>query len=145
MKPAPERLVLDNYPSRVDVPARFSDVDMFRHLNNVAIGQFYEEVRFALTAQLLEQIPKDRERRVIVASVATAFLREGTYPGMITVGSAIVQKGRSSCTIGQALFQDGKCISAADTVLVHLFKGAGAPFPEELDPFFAGLALKAPT
>jgi len=25
---------------------------------------------------------------------------------------------------------------------VHLYKGAGAPFPDELEPFFAGLVMK---
>jgi len=139
MKPTPDRLVLANYPSRVDVPSRFSDVDMFRHLNNVAIGQFYEEVRFALTAQAREALPKGGGGRIMVVNVDTAFLREGHYPGLVTVGSTVVHRGRKSYVLGQALFQDGVCFSTADTTLVYTENGAPADLPAALNPVLEGL------
>lgn len=141
MKPIPERLKTSNYPSQVEVPARFSDVDMFRHLNNVAIGQFYEEVRFALTAQMRETLPRERNGRVAVVNVDTAYLREGKYPGLVTVGSGIVQRGRKSYVLGQALFQDDVCFSAADTTLVYTENGTPAELPAEFDEMFASLRL----
>jgi acyl-CoA thioester hydrolase len=141
MKPSPDRLELATYPSRVEVPARFSDVDMFRHLNNVAIGQFYEEVRFALTAQAREALPKGAGGRIMVVNVDIAYLREGRYPGVVTVGSGLVQKGRKSYVIGQALFQDGVCFSAADTTLVYTENGAPAALPPALEAALDALKL----
>jgi acyl-CoA thioester hydrolase len=140
MKPSRERLELSTYPSRVDIPARFSDVDMFRHLNNVAIGQFYEEVRFALTAQAREMLPKG-SGRIMVANVDTAFLREAQYPGTVTVGTGVARRGGKSFVFGQALFQDGVCFSAADTTLVFVGPTGPAVLPPELDAFLNGLQL----
>jgi len=141
MKPTPERLALDSYPSRVEIPSRFSDVDMFRHLNNVAIGQFYEEVRFALTGQVRERIPAERKGRVMVVNVDTAYLREARYPGVVTVGTGVVSCGRSSYVLGQGLFQDGVCFSCADTTLVYMEGAAGAALAPEFDAIFRELAL----
>jgi len=141
MKPSPERLALDSYPSKVEIAARFSDVDMFRHLNNVAIGQFYEEVRFALTGQVRERIPRERNGRVMVANVDTAFLREARYPGTVTVGTGVASCGRSTYVLGQGLFQDGVCFSCADTVLVYLENNAPAALAPEFDAIFRELAL----
>lgn len=141
MKPTPSRLDLQGYPSRVELAARFSDVDMFRHLNNVAIGGFYEEVRFALTAEMRERVPRERNCRLVVVNVDTAYLSEGRYPGTVTVGSGFLQRGRKSYVIGQALFQDGRCISAADTTIVYMENNAAADLPAEFDEAFERLRL----
>jgi acyl-CoA thioester hydrolase len=141
VKPTPDRLSLESYPQVTEVASRFSDVDMFRHLNNVAIGQFYEEVRFALVARLREALPKERGGRVTVANVDTAFLREGRYPAPVSVGTGLVQRGKRSFVLGQGLFQDGVCFSAADTTLVY-FEGTGpAALPPEFDAILSGLEL----
>jgi acyl-CoA thioester hydrolase len=141
MKPTRERMDLASYPSKVDVPPRFSDVDMFKHINNVAIGQFYEEVRFSLTADLRKKLPREKGGAVIVANVDIAYLRQGQYPGMVTVGSGVVQRGRKSYIIGQALFQNGACISTADTTLVYMENGVPAALAPEFDEVFAALQL----
>lgn len=141
MKPSPERLDLSSYPAHNEIPARFSDVDMFRHLNNVAIGQFYEEVRFALTAEMRERVPRERRSAILVVNVDTAYLREARYPGLITVGTGFVQRSRSAYVMGQALFQEGKCFSACDTTLVYTENGQPAEMPESFDETFQRLRL----
>lgn len=141
MKPTPERLELANYPAKTDIAARYSDVDMFRHLNNVAIGEFYEEVRYALTAELRESIPRERAGRILVVNVDMAYLREGRYPGVVTVGTGLVQRSRRAYVIGQALFQDGQCFSAADTTLVYTENGKPAEMPPSFDATFERLRL----
>lgn len=141
MKPTPARLNLASYPSKVEVAARFSDVDMFRHLNNVAIGRFYEEVRYALIGQVRATIPSERKSMVLIANVDTAFLREGRYPGAVTVATGALSFGRKSLVLGQGLFQDGVCFSCADTTVVYLEHGAPAALAPELEALFAGLKL----
>ena len=141
MKPGPERLSLESYPSRMEIPSRFSDVDMFRHLNNVAIGQFYEEARFALTGRLRELVLRERAGRVVVVNVDTAFLREARYPGAVTVATGFVSCGRSSFVLGQALFQEGACFSCADTTQVYMDASGPASMPAEFEAIFKELAL----
>ena len=141
MKPTPDRLSLEAYPEVTELAARFSDVDMFRHLNNVAIGQFYEEVRFAMVARLREALPADRGGRVTVVNVDTAYLREARYPGLVTVGTGLAQRARRSFVLGQALFQNGACFSAADTTLVYVENGAPAPLPSAFDEILGALVL----
>lgn len=141
MKPSPDRLDLASYPHSVEIPARFSDVDMFRHLNNVAIGQFYEEVRFALIGAAREKIPRERNCQLLVVNVDTAFLRQAKYPGLVTVGTGLVQRGKRAFTFGQALFQEGACFSAADTAIVYTENGKTADLPAEFDAMFETMKL----
>jgi acyl-CoA thioester hydrolase len=141
MKPTPERLDLASYPATADIAARFSDVDMFRHLNNVAIGQFYEEVRFALTAEMRDLTPRERQGRIVVVNVDMAYLREGRYPGLVTVGTGFVQRSRRAYVLGQALFQEGRCFSCADTTLVYTEAGKPAELPAEFAETFERLRL----
>jgi len=145
MKPTPDRLSLEHYPQVTEIAARFSDVDMFRHLNNVAIGQFYEEVRFAMVARLREVLPTDRGGRVTVVNVDTAYLREARYPGLVTVATGLAQRARRSFVLGQALFQNGVCFSTADTTLVYVENGAPAPLPSAFDEILGRLALASLT
>ena len=46
--PDADRLVEGNYGFIFDLEPRFSDMDAQRHLNNVAIAQYYEEARTRL-------------------------------------------------------------------------------------------------
>jgi len=129
MKPSPERQELSYYPHRSEVPVRFADLDPLRHINNVAIGQFYEEARVSLNNAVFAKAGV-RPERMLVANVDIAYLREGHYPGVLTVGSGIARIGRTSYVIGQALFQNGACIGAAETVVVYIDQGAPAPPPD---------------
>jgi acyl-CoA thioester hydrolase len=139
MKPTPARLRLDTYPHHKDVPVRFSDIDVFRHINNVATGQFYDEARFELLSQAYK-VAGERGR-LVIANFDVAYLREGKYPGTITVGSGIVRVGERSAVIGQALFLNGQCIGAADSVVVAVDDKGGVPIPEPVRAYFATLML----
>lgn len=139
MKPSPARLRLETYPRRKDVPIRFSDIDFFRHLNNVATGQFYDEARFELLSESYNA--GGARGRMVIANVDIAYLREAKYPGTITVGTGIVKLGERSAVIGQALFLAGKCIGAADSVVVSVDDSGGAPVPAAVRTFFEALLL----
>jgi acyl-CoA thioester hydrolase len=126
-RPAPWRLVAASYPRAKAVPIRFSDIDMFRHLNNVAAGAFYEEARFELLDEVQRLVPKDERAGLVIAHVGTSFLGQARYPGTIDVMTGVSQIGERSFTIGQGLFVDGKCISVADSVVAAVdAKGACA-------------------
>lgn len=131
MKPTPERLLLETYPIRLDIPARFGDMDPLRHINNVRIGEFYEEARIALNTRLFEGL-ESRPKRMLVANLDIAYLAEAKYPGLITAGSGVHRIGTTSYTVANALFQDGACVGVAETVLVATAEGRPAPLSEEV-------------
>lgn len=141
MKPTPERSRKENYPARRQVPIRFADIDMFRHLNNVAAGQFYEEARFALIDEALRLLDRAERGTMVVANVDTAYLGQARYPGTIEVATGVARIGRTSVTLGQALFFGDACISMADTVIIHLGAQGAAPLPAAMAAHFEGLRI----
>lgn len=141
MKPSPARLDIGSYPRRKSVPIRFSDVDMFRHLNNVATGQFYEEGRFELLADARGTLDKEDRGALVIANVNMSFLKQARYPGEIEVGTGVVKVGGRSLIIGQGLFVDGSCIGVADSVVVSVGPTGSAPLPEPVARFMSALLL----
>ena len=141
MKPTPDRLRLDSYPLRRDIPTRYADMDMVRHLNNVSIGQFYEEARFRLFDGWREEMTGRQTGQVMLVNVDIAYLREGRYPGVVTVGTGILRRSLKSFVLGQALFMNGVCFSAADAVHVYAANGVAGPLPAEFGDLFEPLRL----
>jgi acyl-CoA thioester hydrolase len=132
MKPAAHRLVLENYPLSVTVPSRFRDLDTLGHLNNVAIGSFYEEGRAELNRVCFPvEMRRKHAMRMLIADVHIQYLREAHYPGDLIVGSGVGHIGRTSYRIDLALFQNGDCVGVCETVLVNTDGQQNAPIPEE--------------
>ncbi|WP_439636371.1 acyl-CoA thioesterase [Oceanicaulis sp.] len=132
MKPDAYRLTLETYPLVVSVPSRFQDLDPLGHINNVAIGAFYEEARGALNRKAFSlDLRKANKMRMVIADVHIAYLAEAFHPGDLVVGSGILRIGGSSYTIGQGLFQNGQCVGACESVLVNTDGKKPAPIPEE--------------
>lgn len=141
MKPEAYRLDPATYPRHKAVPIRFSDVDMFRHLNNVATGQFYEEARFELLAEARELVAKEDRSALVIANVNTSFLGQARYPGAIDVGTGMLRVGERSLVIAQALFVAGKCIGIADSTIVSTGSEGAAPVAEPIRAFLSSLAI----
>jgi acyl-CoA thioester hydrolase len=132
MKPAAYRLVLENYPLHVTVPSRFRDLDTLGHINNVAIGSFYEEGRARLNRECFPlEMRKRHAMRMLIADVHIAYLREAHYPGDIIVGAGIGHIGNTSYRIDLALFQNGVCVGVCETVLVNTDGTGVAAIPAE--------------
>jgi acyl-CoA thioester hydrolase len=102
---------------------RWGDQDGARHINNVAYAGYFEDARLEL---LLERVipHKAKGDNFIVRRVAIDYLGTASYPAQIDVGSCVIAVGASSFTIGQGVFRDDQCLATAETVHVHLTKGA---------------------
>lgn len=143
MKPDAHRLKLETYPLVVSVPSRFQDLDPLGHINNVAIGAFYEEGRGTINRQAFPlEIRKAHNMRMVIADVHIAYLDEAFYPGDLVVASGILRIGGSSYTIGQGLFQNGRCIGASESVLVNTDGKKPASIPEEGRKALEALMIK---
>lgn len=134
-RPAPWRLDAASYPRAKAVPIRFSDIDMFRHLNNVAAGGFYEEARFELLDEAQRSVPKGERAGLVIANVNTSFLGQARYPGTIDAMTGVAEIGERSFTIAQGLFVDGKCLSVADSVVVAVGVEGTCAVPDQVRAF----------
>src|SRR5262245_25348164 len=126
LRDEPQRLDVRSYPAQIRMRASFSDVDSFRHLNNVAIARFFEEGRAALNMALFgvdTMVRPDSRAQMLIAAVSIEYLSEGNYPGEVNVGTAVSRVGRSSYTLAQGLFQAGHCIALCEAVMVFAADG----------------------
>lgn len=141
----PRRRDIAAYPFTVAVPVRFGDMDIFRHVNNVAIARFYEEgrLRFMASLRAEDEAFANTAFRLIVAHVGIDYLGEGGYPEDITVGVAVASLGNTSFRYAQALFQKGACIGLAEVVLAHLADGKPAPLPDSVRAALERYLLRA--
>lgn len=143
MKPDAFRLERASYPLSVIVPTRFRDLDTLGHLNNVALGSFYEEGRAGLNrAAFPLEMRHESGLRMLIADVHIAYLAEAHYPGDIEVAAGVGHIGRSSYTIALALFQNGACVGTCETVLVVTDDNGAVEIPPAQRAALDGLRLK---
>ena len=142
MKPDARRLRLATYPFVTEIPTRFADLDPLRHLNNVRIGELYEEGRVRLHMHMQAEINRDRGSRTVIAQLVLNYIGEGFYPSVMQVGGGILRVGGASYAIAQGLFSDGRCIGTCDTVLVYTQERASAPLPDAMRGTLAGFLLR---
>jgi len=141
MKDDPRRRHVAAYPFRIELVPRFGDMDLNRHLNNVAVARFYEEARVRFHFSLHER-PGLERFRVFIAHIAIDYLAEGNWPDPLEVGVGVVHVGGSSYRLGLGMFQRGACIGLCDSVLVHLGEGSSAPLPPLLRAALEDLRLR---
>lgn len=116
-----------------DMPSRFSDIDSQNHLNNVRIGEFYQEGRVAFFAQLVREqnLQRPDGLRVLIAHIAIDYLAEICYPQLVTVKLGVAKVGRTSITLQMALFSEGRCAGLANVVVVNADAQGTAPIPDD--------------
>lgn len=99
-----------------DCRVRFSDVDIFGHVNNVKYFEYYQEARLAF----LTSVGRDeRNLMLVVASVNVDYKRPILFrPEPYIVESWVTRVGKSSFGM-QSEIRDGlQVLSRAETVLV---------------------------
>ena len=124
---------------------RFSDVDRYRHINNVATATYCETGRVEFAEQLWPGSTSGEEAGWVILKLVVNFLAQAHYPGDVRIGSRVEKVGRSSLTIGQGLFMNDACFATSEAVLVwiDLSRGGGATaFPEALDALLRAEAMR---
>ena len=114
---------------------RFSDVDRYRHVNNVAIATYCETGRVEFAEAVRPGSTAGEGEGWVIATLTITFHAQAHYPGDVTVGTRVERVGRSSCTVVQGLFKDGVCFATSEAVIVWLDLAAGGravPLPPDL-------------
>lgn len=116
----------------VDLPVLFADLDVNHHLNNVAMGRFFEHSRAMTFADngFWKAAHLDGGRSFVVR-VVIDYLREVYVGSSMNVRSRLVHVGRSSARVEQAAWVQGECVGLAEVVFAHALSGRAAPWPEE--------------
>jgi acyl-CoA thioesterase FadM/gamma-glutamylcyclotransferase (GGCT)/AIG2-like uncharacterized protein YtfP len=144
VKPDPARLDPLIYPYKIDIQARFADIDPQWHLNNVRIAEFYQEARISFNHSLSQQfdLEHDEDRRVLVVRQSIDYLGEVQWPGTLTVAIGVSHVGGSSFSFGLAMFQSTRCVGVSDTVLVYANREGPARIPDRLREVLTGEMLR---
>lgn len=121
MAPTPPSLA--DYPVRTHDKLRYADTDRQGHVNNAVFATLLEtgrvEVLYAADGPLHEEACS-----FVIASLHLDFHAELTWPGQVDIGTRVASTGRSSVTLEQALFQDGRCAATGRTVIVQVNDGS---------------------
>jgi acyl-CoA thioester hydrolase len=134
-------LPLAKFPSTVTLRPRFRDLDMLDHLNNVAIADYYFDVRVRYIRELSQH--EASAGRLLVRRLELDYLGEGSYPEELQFGSGITSVGRTSVTLGTAMHQHGRCIGTCVCVLVATGEGGTVPLADGLRPILQAHLLTA--
>ena len=97
---------------------RFSDVDVYGHVNNVKYLEFYQEARLAFVMSMTDQSPQGA-RALVLASIHVDYKRPilfRTLPYSIETWPSRV--GRSSFTLESEIKDGDRVLSRAQAVLV---------------------------
>jgi acyl-CoA thioester hydrolase len=113
---------------------RFSDIDRYRHINNVAIATYCETGRVEFAEALWPGSTAGEGTGWVIVRLTVSYVAQAHYPGHVEIGTRVERVGRTSCGIGQGLFKDGVCFATSEAVLVWIDpSGQAAPFPEALE------------
>lgn len=86
----------------VDLPMRWADADMLRHMNNAVYFRFMEEARVQMLAAAGLEAAGDVGN--VVVHCSCDFLRAITYPATVRVQLTVEKVGRSSLTQAVELY-----------------------------------------
>lgn len=130
MKKDAWRRELSSYPTRGELLPRYTDVDLWQHLNNTALIAMHGEncqqwLRETFGASVW------RESSPLIATVAneTDFLAEAHYPAPLATGTRLLGVDRTGFRLGSALFQHGPCVGLHEATLAVWVDGLPVPLP----------------
>jgi acyl-CoA thioester hydrolase len=142
VKPHSGRLDLSSYPHKIEIQARFADLDSQKHLNNVRIVELYQEARISFNLALWGGSTLDaRSHRLLVARQSIDYVAEVQWPGAISIGVGVSRTGNTSYSLALAMFQNGKCVGVSDAVLVYATEKGSAPIPGRMREVLAANML----
>ncbi|WP_394822742.1 acyl-CoA thioesterase [Pendulispora albinea] len=110
-------LRLEDFPFRTHDTIRYGDTDRQGHVNNAAFATFCETGRVAFL-HLTEQSLAHPGTSFVIARLVLDFRAEITWPGTVDIGTRLTKVGRSSMTLEQGLFQNGRCAATSESIVV---------------------------
>lgn len=133
---------LENYPSRISADIRYSDLDRQGHVNNAVFATFSEVGRVAFMYDPERPLAVEG-RSFVIARLLIDFRAELFWPGTVDIGTGVLKIGRSSFTLAQGLFNDGRLVATTEAIIVMVDKETrrSTPLPPQTLDILQGLML----
>jgi acyl-CoA thioester hydrolase len=107
---------------------RYADTDRQGHVNNSVFATFFETGRVEILFDAATPL-HDAGGTFVIARLVIDFAAEIRWPGTVDIGTRVTAIGRSSIKLAQALFQDGRHVASAESVIVHVGADDGKARP----------------
>ena len=136
---------LEAYPSRTSADIRYSDLDRQGHVNNAVFATFSEVGRVAFMYDPARPLASEG-RSFVIARLQIDFRAELFWPGHVDIGTGVVRVGRSSFTLAQGMFNDGRLVATAEATIVMVDKETrrSTPLPSSTIETLHELSLSTP-
>ncbi|MBK9081443.1 MAG: acyl-CoA thioesterase [Rhizobiales bacterium] len=132
----PARTTTNDYARFYSISTRWSDNDMYGHVNNVAYYSFFDT---AVNGILIDAGVLDPIASTIVGLVVEtrcSYFASLTYPDHIEVGVAVAHLGSSSVRYSIGVFRAGENEAAAQGEFTHVYVDratqAATPIPADV-------------
>jgi acyl-CoA thioester hydrolase len=110
---------LADFPLQTYDKVRYADTDRQGHVNNAMFSTYLETGRVEFMSDPAMGVLDDNATFVI-ANASLNLLGEISWPGTVEIGTRVVKIGNSSVSLNQGLYQSGKLVATADTVIVQM-------------------------
>ena len=121
---------VEAFPHRIVETLRFADTDRNGHITSSVFAICCQSGRLALLSDPAQGI-QPPSSQFVLARLILEYRGEMHWPGAVEIGTRVERVGRSSVTLLQALFQNGRCVATAQsvTVLTHTTTRRAHPIP----------------
>ncbi|MEJ8849874.1 thioesterase family protein [Variovorax rhizosphaerae] len=136
-KPTPDHR--SQYAAFRTIPTRWSDNDMYGHVNNVVYYSWFDT---AINALLIERGALDVRQGEVVGYVVETqcnYFAPLAFPQPVEAGIRVTQSGRSNVRYEIGLFEQGAETAAAQGHFVHVYVDRKSQRPVELSPELAAV------
>ncbi|MBI1892397.1 MAG: acyl-CoA thioesterase [Burkholderiales bacterium] len=110
---------LDSFPCKTVEKLRYADTDRQGHVNNAVFSTMLETGRVEIFYDPSAPLAGP-DCAFVIANLNLNFIGEINWPGQVDIGTRVGALGRSSVTLEQSLFQNGRCVATASTVIVQM-------------------------
>ncbi len=127
-----ERRMRDAYPCWRDLPTRWSDNDIYGHVNNATYYGFFDT---AVNCFLIEEAGLDIHAGKVIGLVVETgcnYFAPLAYPEIIEAGLRVARIGNSSVRYELGLFSQGNAEPAAQGHFVHVYVDEASRRPVSL-------------
>ena len=117
------------------VTPRFGDADGLRHINNIALVEWFEVGRNPIFRMFTPDLDLSYEKwKLILVRTEFDYLGQMFYGKDVEIRNYITHIGNSSFTIGHEAWQDGELKAKGKAVLVHFdfINQKAKPIPEDI-------------
>lgn len=117
------------------VTPRFGDADGLRHINNIALVEWFEVGRNPIFRMFTPDLDLSYEKwKLILVRTEFDYLGQMYFGKDVEIRNYITHIGNSSFTIGHEAWQDGELKAKGKAVLVHFdfLNQKALPIPDDI-------------